>query len=145
MGLALEQAHKARELGEVPVGAVAVRNQTLIATGHNQRRDHQDLLGHAEMIVMRRAARKLGDWRLEGVTLYVTLEPCPMCSGTMLQARVETLYFGADNRREGCAGSLVNLVDYPGMAHQIRVYGGLMAQQCGQILEEFFQHKRRGG
>ncbi len=144
MRAALEQARLASSQGEVPVGAVAVRQGQLLARGHNLRNHLSDLLGHAEMVVLRRAARILGDWRLNEVDIYVTLEPCPMCAGAMLQARVRRLYYGAKNPREGCAGSILNLADYPGMAHQMRVYGGLLELDCRNVLEEFF-NIRRGG
>ena len=142
MGLALEQARLAAESGEVPVGAVVVKNDQVIATGHNAPIGSHDPTAHAEVVALREAARVLGNYRLDGCTLYVTLEPCAMCSGAMLHARVDRVVFGAADPRTGAAGSLLNLFDHKQLNHQTQVAGGVQADKCGQLLIDFFRPKR---
>jgi len=142
MGLALEQARLAAESGEVPVGAVVVKNDQVIATGHNAPIGSHDPTAHAEVVALREAARVLGNYRLDGCTLYVTLEPCAMCSGAMLHARVDRVVFGAADPRTGAAGSLLNLFDHKQLNHQTQVTGGVQADKCGQLLIDFFRPKR---
>jgi tRNA(adenine34) deaminase len=142
MGLALEQARKAAEAGEVPVGAVVVKDGQVIATGRNAPIASHDPTAHAEVVALREAARLLGNYRLDGCTLYVTLEPCAMCSGAMLHARVDRVVFGAPDPRTGVAGSVLNLFDHTQLNHQTQVTGGVLAESCGQLLKDFFRPKR---
>ena len=142
MALALEQAHLAAAAGEVPVGAVVVKDGQVIATGRNAPIASHDPTAHAEVVALREAARVLGNYRLEGCTLYVTLEPCAMCSGAMLHARVDRVVFGANDSRTGVAGSVLNLFDHTQLNHQTQVAGGVLADECGQLLKDFFRPKR---
>ena len=142
MGLALAQAREAAEAGEVPVGAVVVKDGRVIATGRNAPMAEHDPTAHAEVVALREAGRALGNYRLEGCTLYVTLEPCAMCSGAMLHARLDRVVFGASDPRTGVAGSVLNLFDHPQLNHQTEVKGGVLAQACGQLLKDFFKPKR---
>ncbi len=139
---ALRAARRALALGEIPVGAVVVRGGEKLAWGWNLRETRRDPLAHAEMLALRRAARKVGDWRLEGADLYVTVEPCPMCAGALLQARIRRLIYGTPNPRAGSAGSRVNLVDYPGMDHQILVRSGVLETRCRDLVQRFFRDRR---
>ena len=142
MGLALEQARLAATAGEVPVGAVVVKDGQLIATGRNAPIASHDPTAHAEVVALRETARVLGNYRLEGCTLYVTLEPCAMCSGAMLHARVDRVVFGATDPRTGVAGSVLNLFNHSQLNHQTQVKGGVLADECGQLLKDFFRPKR---
>ena len=142
MGLALAQARLAAAEGEVPVGAVVVKEGLLIATGRNAPIGSHDPTAHAEVMALREAARVLGNYRLDGCALYVTLEPCAMCSGAMLHARLDRVVFGAADPRTGVAGSVLNLFDHPKLNHQTRVTGGVLAEPCGQLLKDFFKPKR---
>ncbi len=145
MSLALEQAEQAAIADEVPVGAIIVRNEEVIAAAYNQREQLRDPTAHAEMIAITQAATALGAWRLEGCTLYVTLEPCPMCAGAILQARVGQLVYGADDPKAGAIRSLFRLMDDPRLNHQVEVVSGIMSERCGLLLSNFFQAKRRLG
>jgi tRNA(adenine34) deaminase len=142
MGLALAQARQAAEAGEVPVGAVVVKDGQLIASGRNAPIAGHDPTAHAEVVALREAARVLGNYRLDGCTLYVTLEPCAMCSGAMLHARLERVVFGAADPRTGVAGSVLDLFANPQLNHQTQVTGGVLALECGQVLKDFFRPKR---
>ena len=142
MGLALEQARQAGAAGEVPVGAVVVKDGRVIASGRNAPIVSHDPTAHAEVVALREAARVLGNYRLDGCTLYVTLEPCAMCSGAMLHARVDRVVFGAPDPRTGVAGSVLNLFDHGQLNHQTQVTGGVLAEACGQLLKDFFKPKR---
>ena len=142
MRLALAQAREAAAAGEVPVGAVVVKDGQVIALGRNAPIAHHDPTAHAEVVALRTAAQLLGNYRLDGCTLYVTLEPCAMCSGAMLHARVERVVFGAPDPRTGAAGSVLNLFDHPQLNHQTQVTGGLLADECGQLLKDFFKPRR---
>ena len=142
MGLALEQARQAAAAGEVPVGAVVVKNGQVIATGRNAPIASHDPTAHAEVVALREAARILGNYRLDGCTLYVTLEPCAMCSGAMLHARVDRVVFGAPDPRTGVAGSVLNLFGNTQLNHQTQVTSGVLAEECGQLLKDFFRPKR---
>jgi|688.fasta_scaffold61319_5 tRNA(adenine34) deaminase len=142
MGLALEQARQAAEEGEVPVGAVVVKDGQVIATGRNSPIASHDPTAHAEVMALREAARVLGNYRLEGCTLYVTLEPCSMCSGAMLHARLDRVVFGAADPRTGAAGSVLNLFDHRQLNPQTQVMGGVLAEECGQMLRDFFKPRR---
>jgi len=142
MGLALEQARLAAAAGEVPVGAVVIRNGQLIATGRNAPIAGHDPTAHAEVMALREAARVLGNYRLDGCTLYVTLEPCAMCSGAMLHARLDRVVFGAPDPRTGVAGSVLNLFGIAQLNHQTQLQGGVCADDCAQLLRDFFKPRR---
>ncbi len=142
MGLALAQAREAAAAGEVPVGAVVVKDGELVATGRNAPIAGHDPTAHAEIVALREAARALGNYRLDGCTLYVTLEPCPMCSGAMLHARLARVVFGAADPRTGAAGSVLDLFAQPQLNHQTAVTGGVLAAECGQLLKDFFRPRR---
>ena len=142
MSLALDQARLAAAAGEVPVGAVVVKDGQVIATGRNAPIASHDPTAHAEVVALREAARVLGNYLLEGCTLYVTLEPCAMCSGAMLHARVDRVVFGAADPRTGAAGSVLNLFGHPQLNHQTQVVGGVLADDCGRLLKDFFKPRR---
>ncbi|WP_156779904.1 tRNA adenosine(34) deaminase TadA [Ammonifex degensii] len=139
---ALSEAEKAYVRGEVPVGAVAVLNGEIIGRGHNLRETLKDATAHAEILALREAAKKIGDWRLEEVTLYTTLEPCPMCAGALIQFRVKRVVFGAFDPKAGAAGSVVDLLRDPRFNHQVEVVGGVLAEESGALLKRFFQELR---
>lgn len=142
MSIALEEARKAANKGEVPIGAVVVKDEKIIARAHNLRETDQSPTAHAEHLAMERAAEALGTWRLEGCTLYVTLEPCVMCAGTIVMSRVDTVVFGAMDPKGGCVGSLMNLVQDSRMNHRATVVSGVLAYSCGEILRQFFKALR---
>ncbi len=141
MKLALDEAKIAFSKGEVPVGAVIVKNGEVIASCHNLREQKQNALSHAEMEVINLACEKLGSWRLDDCELYVTLEPCPMCTGAIINARIKTVIFGAYDSKMGCMDSVINLCDYP-FNHKVEVYGGIMEEECLALLQEFFKNLR---
>ncbi len=145
MRLALREAEKALEEDEVPVGAVIVHEGHIIARAHNQRERLKDPTAHAEMIAITQAAAYLENWRLEGATLYVTKEPCIMCAGAMVQARLTSLVFGAFDEKGGACGSVVNLVEETRFNHQVKVTGGVLAEESAVLLREFFQERCRSG
>lgn len=140
---ALRLAREAGARGEVPVGAVVVLDGEVIASAANEKELQGDATAHAEMLALQRAAAKLGHWRLSEATLYVTLEPCPMCAGAMIQARLGRLVFGAADSKAGAAGSVMDILDHPGLNHQVKVKSGVLAEECGQLLTEFFSAKRK--
>ena len=142
MRQALELAARAGELGEVPVGAVAVVGDRVVGRGFNRRETDRDPLAHAELLALGEAARALGAWRLSGVSVFVTLEPCAMCAGAMVQARVERLVFGARDPKAGAAGSLYNLLEDPRHNHRVPITEGVLGEECGRILTEFFRRLR---
>ena len=142
MQQALDQAKLAAMAGEVPVGAVLVRDGKIISRGFNQPIGNSDPSAHAEMIALRSAAQLESNYRLPGTTLYVTLEPCIMCAGAMLHARVERLVFGATDPKTGAAGSVLNVFSEKQINHQTQVEGGIMGDECGQILRDFFKGRR---
>lgn len=142
MRAALDQANNAWALGEVPVGAVVVKDGEVIATGFNQPIGRHDPTAHAEIMALRRAAEKLGNYRLPGCTLYVTLEPCVMCSGAMMHARLERVVFGAPDPKTGAGGSVVNLFEQQQLNHHTALQGGVMSEECGQLLRDFFAMRR---
>lgn len=139
---ALALAEQALRLGEVPVGAVVVKAGTIIGRGFNCRETDNDPTAHAEMVALREAARSLNAWRLTGTELYVTLEPCPMCAGALVNARVQTLVFGAHDPKAGACTSLWNLVQDPRAVHRLEVYDGICAQECSRLLSRFFSGLR---
>jgi tRNA(adenine34) deaminase len=142
MARALEQARLAGLLGEVPVGAVLVAEGRLVAEGHNLTVARSDPTAHAETVVIREAARRQGDWRLEGSTLYVTLEPCAQCAGAIVLARVPRVVFGASDPKAGMAGSLGNLLQDPRLNHRAALTAGVLAEETGALLKEFFRLRR---
>lgn len=142
MRMAIDQAREAAAEDEVPVGAIIVAAGRIVATAHNQREQLSDPTAHAEMIAITQAAAALGSWRLEGCTLYVTLEPCPMCAGAILQARVPVVVWGAADPKAGAVETLYRLFDDPRLNHRVEHTGHVMADACGQILSEFFRKKR---
>jgi tRNA(adenine34) deaminase len=139
---ALVEAELALAEGELPVGCVIAYNNEIIARGHNLREQTGDPTAHAEVVAMRRAAQALGVWRLCGCTLYVTLEPCPMCAGAISQARVERLVYGAPDPAQGCAGSVYRICEDPAFSHFCRSDGGVLQGECSAVLGEFFSSKR---
>lgn len=144
MRAALEQATAAEALGEVPVGAVVVRGDALVAAGHNLTHTLQDPSAHAEMVAIRRAAQALGHWRLLDCTLYVTLEPCAMCAGAIVLARIPRLVFAAHDPKAGMCGSLADLVRDPRLNHRVELTTGVLADEAGETLRAFFRARRRG-
>ena len=145
MRLALAEAEQALAENEVPVGAIIVQGERVIAAAHNQREMLHDPTAHAEMIAITQAAGHLGDWRLPGCTLYVTLEPCIMCCGAILQARIPIVVYGATDPKAGAAGSLFHLLIDERLNHRCIVHPGVLALPCGQVLTHFFQEQRRMG
>ncbi len=143
MQLAIEQAEKAREIDEVPIGAVIVYEDEVIATGYNVREHSQDTLSHAELIAIQQANQKIGSWRLEDCTLYVTLEPCPMCAGAIVQSRIKRVVFGAFDPKAGCAGTLMNLLEEERFNHQAEVTAGVLEKECSELLTNFFKALRK--
>ena len=135
---ALKQAKKALALGEVPIGCVIVYEGKIIGRGYNRRNTDKNTLCHAEITAIRRVSRVMGDWRLENCTLYVTLEPCQMCAGAIVQARIPEVVMGCMNPKAGCAGSILNLLEMPQFNHQAAVYRGVLEQECSEILKGFF-------
>jgi tRNA(adenine34) deaminase len=142
MQLAIVAATKARELGEVPVGAVVVKDGEVIATGYNQPIGSHDPTAHAEIAALRAAAMVLGNYRLPGCELFVTLEPCVMCAGAMMHARLARVVYGASDPKTGACGSIVNLFAEDKLNHHTEVSGGVMAQECGTLLKSFFAERR---
>jgi len=145
MRMALRQAEQAMAEDEVPVGAVIVHEHAVIAAAYNQREMLRDPTAHAEMIAITQAAESLGSWRLENCTLYVTLEPCPMCAGAIVQARIPQVVYGATDAKAGAVQSLYHLLDDFRLNHRADVTGGVLAEPCGEILTRFFSDKRREG
>ena len=142
MRLALEQAERAAEIGEVPVGAVVVKDDQVIATGHNLTHTEQDPTTHAEMVAIRAAAEATGHWRLLGCTLYVSLEPCAMCAGAIVLSRIPRLVFAAPDPKAGMCGSVDNLVQHPRLNHRVELVSGVLGQESGDMLREFFRKRR---
>jgi len=143
MGLALREAEKAAARGEVPIGALVVRDGKVLGRGHNFREAKRDPVAHAEIIAIRKAAKKEESWRLTGATVYVTLEPCIMCMGAMLLARVERVVFGCNDPKGGAAGTLYDLSDDPRLNHRMEVTSGVREAECSAVLSEFFSYLRR--
>ena len=145
MRLALDEALKALERSDVPIGAIAVRNGEIIGRGYNARERDQDPTAHAEMIALREAAHVVGHWRLEEVTLYCTLEPCAMCAGAMVLARLPRLVYATTDPKAGAGGSIMNLLQHPQLNHQVQVSSGLMAEEASSYLKAFFAALRADG
>ena len=142
MQVALKQAQMAFEQGEVPIGAVIVHNGQVIASAHNEREQKNDPTAHAEVLVIQRAAKVLGSWRLTDATLYVTLEPCPMCAGAIMQSRIMQLVYGAMDLKGGATGSVMNVLDYTLWNHRVDVVAGVLEDECSDILKLFFKRLR---
>ena len=142
MRAAIKQAQKAYEKSEVPIGCVIVHDGKIIARGYNRRNTDKSTLAHAEITAIRKAAKKLGDWRLEDCTLYVTLEPCPMCAGAIVQARITECVIGCMNPKAGCAGSVTNLLEMDGFNHKVTVRRGILEEECSNMLKTFFRELR---
>ncbi len=142
MELALKEAEIAGQEGEIPVGALIVKNDKIIGKGFNQREKFRNVFDHAEIRAIKEACAYLNDWRLNGCDMYVTLEPCPMCAGTILQAKISRVFFGAANLQEGCGGSVINLLDYPGMSWQTECWGGICEEKCRRLLQSFLNNLR---
>lgn len=145
MRIALDEAVRAMETGDVPVGAVVVKGDDIIARACNQKEATGDPTDHAEMIALREAVRHLKAWRLTDCTMYVTLEPCAMCAGAMIQARLGRLVYGAPDPKAGAAGSLLNVLDVPGLNHRVVVKSGILEEECSALLRDFFSKLRRDG
>ena len=142
---AIRQARKAEALGEVPIGCVIEYEGKIIGRGYNRRMTDKPTLAHAEIAPIKKACRAMGDWRLEGCTMYVTLEPCPMCAGAIVQARIPKVVIGCMNPKAGCAGSVVDLLHQDGFNHQVETEVGVMGEECSRMLKEFFRELRRKG
>lgn len=142
MRLALLQAQKAFEQGEAPIGAVVVHNGQVIAAAHNEKEQKNDPTAHAEILAIQQAAEVLGSWRLTGAIMYVTLEPCPMCAGAIVQARLKQIVYGCADLKGGAAGSVLNVLDYTLWNHRVEVIAGVLEEECAGILKLFFQKLR---
>lgn len=142
MKAAFKEAEKADRDGDVPIGCVIVQDGRIIARGHNRRNKDKSVLSHAEITAIRKACKKTGDWRLEDVELYVTLEPCPMCAGAIVQARIPRVIIGCMNPKAGSAGSVINLLDMEGFNHQCEIERGVMEAECSELLSRFFSELR---
>ncbi len=140
---ALKQARKAKKIGEVPIGCVIVYQGKIIARGYNRRTTDKNTLSHAELNAIRKASRVMGDWRLEDCDMYVTLEPCQMCSGAIVQARMRKVYIGCMNPKAGCAGSVLNLLQVERFNHQVEFESGILGEECSMLLTEFFKELRQ--
>lgn len=139
---AVRQAKKAWALDEVPIGCVIVYEDRIIARGYNRRNTDKNTLAHAELLAIRKASRKLGDWRLEDCTMYVTLEPCQMCAGALVQSRISTVVIGSMNPKAGCCGSVLNLLQMGQFNHQVEIVRGVLEETCSEMLSRFFKELR---
>lgn len=139
---AIRQAHKAWKLQEVPIGCVIEKDEKIIARGYNRRNTDKNTLAHAELVAIRKASRAVGDWRLEGCTMYITLEPCQMCAGAIVQSRMDKVVIGSMNPKAGCAGSLLNLLQFPAFNHQAELVTGVLEEECSALLSDFFRELR---
>lgn len=142
---AIKQAKKAYAMEEVPIGCVIVHEDRIIARGYNKRNTKKSTLAHAEMIAIEKACKKLGDWRVENCTMYITLEPCPMCAGAIVQARIPRVVIGTRNRKAGCAGSILNLLQVQEFNHQTELTEGVLQEECSQMMKAFFREMREKG
>ncbi len=140
---AIKQARKAAKIDEVPIGCVIVYDDKIIARGYNRRNTDKSTLAHAEIIAIRKAAKVIGDWRLEDCTMYITLEPCPMCAGAIVQARIPRVVVGAMNPKAGCAGSVINLLQMDGFNHKAELTSGVLVDECRTMLQDFFKEIRK--
>lgn len=142
MRAAITEAEAALEMGEIPIGAVVECNKEIIARAHNLRETKRDPTAHAEILALRQAAEQIGAWRLSGCTLFVTLEPCPMCAGALVLARAERLVFGCDDPKAGATGTIYNITQDARLNHQLDVVGGILEKECREILQRFFDGRR---
>ncbi len=142
MKAALREAKKAEKMEEAPIGCVIVYEGKIIARGYNRRNTDKNTLAHAELSAIKKASKKLGDWRLEGCTMYVTLEPCQMCAGAIVQSRIDKVVIGAMNPKAGCAGSILNLLQIPAFNHQVALETGILEEECSAMLTKFFKALR---
>lgn len=142
MKAAIREARKAEKIQEVPIGCVIVYENKIIARGYNRRNTDKNTLAHAELSAIKKASKKLGDWRLEGCTMYVTLEPCQMCAGAIVQSRMDRVVIGSMNPKAGCAGSVLNLLQIPAFNHQVDLEYGILEEECSSMLSEFFRKLR---
>lgn len=140
---ALKQARKAQEIGEVPIGCVIVYEDKIIARGFNKRNTKKSTLAHAELIAIGKASNNIGDWRLEQCIMYVTLEPCQMCAGAIVQSRMDKVVIGTMNPKAGCAGSILNLLQVEDFNHQVEIVTGVLEEECSSVLQEFFKDLRK--
>ena len=140
---AIRQANKAALAGDVPIGCVIVKDDKIIARGNNKRNAKKTTLEHAELLAIEKASKKLGDWRLEECTMYITLEPCQMCAGAIVQARIPKVIVGAMNQKAGCAGSVLNLFQIPAFNHQVEFEHGVLEEECSAMLSDFFRELRK--
>lgn len=143
MKAAIREARKAEKINEVPIGCVIVYEDKIIARGYNRRNTDKNTLAHAELSAIKKASKKLGDWRLEGCTIYITLEPCQMCAGAIVQARIDKAVIGSMNPKAGCAGSVLNLLQIPAFNHQTELEYGVLGEECSRMLSEFFKKLRQ--
>ncbi|MBD5156228.1 MAG: nucleoside deaminase [Butyrivibrio sp.] len=141
---AIKQARRAARLSEVPIGCVIVYEDKIIARAYNRRNTDKSTLAHAEIIAIKKAAKYIGDWRLEDCTMYVTLEPCPMCAGAIVQARIPRVVMGTMNAKAGCAGSVLNLLQTDGFNHKAEITKGVLANECKRMMQDFFKEVREG-
>ena len=139
---AIRQAKKAYAIGEVPIGCVIVRDGKIISRGYNRRTIDKNTLAHAELAAIKKASKKLDDWRLEGCMMYVTLEPCQMCAGALVQSRIDRVVVGCMNPKAGCAGSILNLLQMPEFNHQVELETGVLEEECSQMMKDFFRELR---
>ncbi len=142
MKKAISLAKRAAKLGEVPIGCVIVCGDEIVGTGYNKRKTKHTTLAHAELLAIDKASRKLGDWRLEGCTMYVTLEPCQMCSGAIVQSRLDRVVIGTMNPKAGCAGSILNILQMPEFNHQVEITYNVLKDECAELLTSFFSNLR---
>lgn len=140
---AMKQAKKAAAIGDVPIGCVIVYEDKIIARAYNKRNKNKTTLAHAELLAIAKASKKLGDWRLEGCTMYITLEPCQMCAGAIVQARIPRVVIGSRNPKAGCAGSVLNLLQVKEFNHQVELTEGILQEECSAMLSEFFKELRK--
>ena len=139
---AIRQARKAWKLTEVPIGCVIVKEDKIIARGYNRRNTDKNTLAHAELLAIRKASKAAGDWRLDDCTMYITLEPCQMCAGAIVQARIRRVVIGSRNPKAGCAGSILNLLDIPAFNHQAELTEGVLGEECSALMTDFFRELR---
>jgi len=143
MGIAIAQAHLAKDILEVPIGCVIVHDDIVIGKGFNQRNTKKNTLYHAEIIAIDMACKYMGDWRLEGCTIYITLEPCPMCAGAILQSRIHRLVYGATSPKSGSSGTILNILDDPQYNHKVEITTGIIEKECASLMTDFFAELRR--
>lgn len=140
---AMRQAKKAEDLNEVPIGCVIVYDGKIVGRGYNRRNVDKNTLSHAELNAIRKASKKLGDWRLDDCEMYITLEPCQMCAGAIVQSRIKKIYIACMNPKAGCAGSILNLLDVKQFNHQVEIERGMMEEECSSMLKDFFKRLRK--